>query len=49
MKGKMKNQTVKKTFIIIIQDMYGQDIDRQMVEAESAREAVCKAYPFVKN
>lgn len=48
-KGKIKNQTVKKSFTIVIYDQYGQEIDRQTVEAENAREAVCKAYPFIQN
>lgn len=48
MKGKIKTQTVKSKYTVLILDEYGQEIDRQTVEAESAREAVCKAYPFVK-
>lgn len=48
LKAKMKNQTVKKTFTVIVLNQYGEEIDKQTVEAESAREAICKIYTFVK-
>lgn len=45
---KIKNQTVKKTFTVIILNEYGEEIDKQTVKAENAREAICKIYTFVK-
>ena len=47
LKGKMKNQTEKKRFTVIVQDEYGYDIVNKTVEAEGAREAVCKVFPFL--
>lgn len=47
--GKQKNQTEKKTFTIIVLNDYGDEIVNQTVRAESAREAVCKAFPFLKD
>lgn len=47
LKGKMKNQTEKKRFTVIVQDEYGYDIVHRTVEAESTREAVCKVFPFL--
>lgn len=46
---KIKNQTVKKRFTVIILNEYGEEIDKQTVEAENAREAICKIYTFIKN
>lgn len=47
MKGIQKNQTVKRWYTIIVEDGDGVEIDRRRVLAESAREAIIKAYPFV--
>ncbi|MBQ2641327.1 MAG: hypothetical protein IJG15_04945 [Lachnospiraceae bacterium] len=47
MKPIMKNQTVKRLWTIRITDDEGNEIDCQSIWAESAREAVAKAYPFV--
>lgn len=49
LKGKIKNQTEKKRFTVIVQDEYGYDIVNKTVEAEGAREAVCKAFPFLSD
>lgn len=49
LKGKIKNQTYKKRYTVIILNEYGEEIDNQTVEAESAREALCKLYSFLKN
>ncbi len=47
MKGVMKNQTIKRWYTIIIEDESGIEIDRRRVVAESAREAVARAYPNI--
>ena len=45
MKGVMKNQTTKRWYTIVIEDESGIEIDRRRVLAESAREAIARAYP----
>ena len=45
MKGVLKNQTTKRWYTIIVEDDAGLEIDRRSVQAESAREAIAKAYP----
>lgn len=45
--GKIKNQTVKQEFTVIVTNDYGDEIINQTVMAESAREAVCKVFPFL--
>lgn len=47
MKGIMKNQTTKHWYTIIIEDDSGIEIDRRRILAESSREALVKAYPFL--
>lgn len=47
LKGKVKNQTEKKRFTVIVQDEYGYDIVNKTVEAEGVREAVCKVFSFL--
>lgn len=41
---KLKNQTVKKSYTIIIYNDEGYEVDRRMVSAENAREAVRLAF-----
>lgn len=45
MKGTLKNQTVKRYYTIVITDDEGNELDRRRILAESAREAIVKAYP----
>lgn len=47
MKGKQKNQTVKRSYTIIILNDLGDEVDHQTVVAESPREAIAKAYPTI--
>lgn len=47
LKGNIKNQTVKQEFTVIVANDYGDEIINQTVIAESAREAVCKVFPFL--
>ena len=47
MKGKQKNQTVKRSYTIIILNDLGDEVDHQTVVAESPREAITKAYPTI--
>lgn len=46
-KGKQKNQTVKRSYTIIILNDLGDEVDHQTVVAESPREAITKAYPTI--
>ena len=41
---KMKNQTTKKSYTIVIYNDEGYEVDRRTVAAESPREAVKLAY-----
>ncbi len=41
---KLKNQTVKKSYTIIIYNDEGYEVDRRVVSAENPREAVKLAY-----
>jgi len=41
---KLKNQTTKKTYTIVIYNDDGYEVDRRMVSAENPREAVKLAY-----
>ncbi len=47
MRGTQKNQTVKRSYTIIILNDLGDEVDHQTVMAESPREAVAKAYPAI--
>lgn len=49
LKGKQKNQTKKSKYTIVIIGEDGYVIDRKVVEAENAREAVKLAYSNIFN